>query len=270
MTADPPGGPGPGSSPTEEPPPPPPPPEARRRPTADAPSGGVRWKVVLLVLLGVLVVAVPVGLAIVSGLSDESGSSAASDREASEDTPGDEPDAGDGAGGEDLAADLDLDALSGTDEQLGRLLVDVDESERAMIAFQDRLAETLGGPAEDGPEALVEELGDAAQTGVERLDEVRPRLAEPVDDPEVDEVRSVYLEHHDVWADYLEAVAEQPLLIADESDSERWSLSINSSAEAFARELRDRLDDDVASDVREVGEAILARGFDRGDVSPDV
>jgi hypothetical protein len=229
---------------------------------------GGRWKVVLLVLLALVVIGVPVGLAIVAGSSDTPG---APDQETAEPEDGtEEPGEADTDAEDDLAADLDLDALSGRDEALARLLGAVDDSERAMIGFQDRVAEVFRDPAADDPEVVLDQVRSAAQDGADGLADARPALVTAVDDPRIEEVRSVYLAHHDVWADYLDAVTEEPLLLAREDEGARWTLSINASAEAFARALREELDEDLDDDVRDVAERLLARGFDRGDVRPDV
>jgi hypothetical protein len=270
----PPGGPTP---PLAEKPPPPPPPEAPRRPVPPPPrspgpaAGGdgdgrsVSAKVVLLIALGVLVLAVGAALVVAAATS-----SSDADDEAAVEAPGDETDDRDDAAAEDdLASDLDLDAPPGRDEALGRLLVDVDASERAMIGFQEEVGEALEGFGAVDPEQVVDELRDAAREGGSGLAEVRPSLVAELGHPAADEVRSVYLTHHDVWADYLEAVEEDPTLLASEGEGARWTLLINSSAEAFERALREELDADLDDEVRELGEEILARGFDRSDVRPD-
>jgi hypothetical protein len=261
---------GPPQEPPEPPPPPPPPPWARRGTTPDGPGAEgdrrPRWRVALLVVLALVVVGVPVGLALVAGMSDgedsaDVGADGDDDPVASE--PGEPP------GDEDLAADLDLDDLTGRDEALGRLLVSVDRSEQAMMGFQAQVEAALLAPDAGEPAQLLEEVRAAARTGSDELTEARPELAEAVDDPSVEEVRGVYLTHHDVWADYLEAVEQDPAVLVREDEGARWTLSINSSAEAFARALREELDDDLDEDVRDLGQQILDRGFDRGDVRPD-
>jgi hypothetical protein len=138
-----------------------------------------------------------------------------------------------------------------------------------MIGFQERVGEVLEGHAASEPEDLVEQLRAAARDGADALDAVRPGLVEATDHPGADEVRSVYLTHHDVWADYLDAVSEEPMLLGSEDEGARWTLSINASADAFERTLREELDEDLDDDVQELAERILARGFDRSDVRPD-
>jgi hypothetical protein len=264
--------------PTEEPPPPPPPPAARRTvapgPVEEKAGRSISGKLVLAVVVAVLVIAIPVGLAIVASLS---GTGTADDATAPEAGAPDDPEDPDDPAGpddgpladEDLAADLDLEALSGRDEAFGRLLAQVDASERAMIGFQNEVAEVLEDHAGTDPGELMDQLRAAAREGGAGLSEVRPGLVTETGYPAADEVRSVYLTHHDVWADYLDAVAEDPTLLGSEDEGARWTLSINASAEAFERALREELDGDLDDDVRELGEEILARGFDRGDVRPD-
>ena len=223
------------------------------------------------VSLAVLVVAVPVVLAIVAALSAPPAPSgdapAALERDDADEAPPSPrpPDDVD----EDVTADLDLEALSGRDEALARLLGHVDASERAMLRFQGSVTEVLEGHASSSPEEVLTDLREAARTGTRELAEHRPDLVTSVANPDIEEVRRVYLAHHDVWADYLEAVAEDPTVLGSERDGARWTLSINTSAEAFARALRDELDADLDPEVRDVGQAILDRGFDRGDVEPE-
>jgi hypothetical protein len=254
----------------EPPPPPPPPPWARRGATPAGPDAEgdrrPRWRVVLLVVLALVVIGVPVGLALVASMSDgadsaDVGADGDGDDPATTE-PGEPPD-------DELATDLDLDDLAGRDAALGRLLVSVDRSEQAMIGFQSQVEAALTSPDAGEPGQLLEEVRAAARTGSDELSGVRPELVDAVDDPSVEEVRAVYLTHHDVWADYLEAVEEDPAVLAREDEGARWTLSINSSAEAFARALREELDDDLDEDVRDLGQQILDRGFDRGDVRPD-
>jgi hypothetical protein len=225
--------------------------------------------VVLFSALGVLILGVGAALVVAVATSspdaDDEMAINVPDDEAGDE--GDEP--GEMAAEEDLAADLDLDALSGRDEALGRFLVHVDASERAMIGFQQEVGEALEGFGAADPEQVIDELRDAARDAGDGLAEVRPSLVAETGHPAADEVRSVYLSHHDVWADYLEAVEEDPTVLGSENEGARWTLLINSSAEAFERALREELDGDLDGEVRELGEAILSRGFDRSDVRPD-
>jgi hypothetical protein len=78
---------------------------------------------------------------------------------------------------EDPATDLDLDALAGRDEAFGRLLTEVDASERVMIAFQRVVGEALEEAA--APDELLQLLRTAAEVGQRgRLAEVRPELVD--------------------------------------------------------------------------------------------
>lgn len=243
-----------------EPPPPPIPPDAAARDRGEPGTTGRprrRW-LVLGILAAVLVIAVPVVLAVVTATS------APESDEPTETAAGDED-------GPATAADPvppDLEALSGRDAVLARLLSEVDESEGAMIVFQDRLEDVLRHDGEPG-----ERLADvqaAAEEGAEALDEVRSELVQPLDDQVFDEVRLAYLSHHDAWANYLDALAEDPGILLNEADGSRWMVSINLSAEVFARELRDAVDEELEQSVRAYASDILARGFEQPDRVPDV
>lgn len=258
----------------EQPPPPLPPDVARAREDAapgrddvgpargdsgPARGGGAsptrRRRLILGVVAAVLVVAVPVGLALVSGRSGE---------EPTATDTADEP----ASPGDDGPEPPDPDTLSGRDAVLAQLLAHIDESERAMVAFQDRLEAVLR-QGDGEPRERVAEVGDAAEEGAAALEEARSGLAQPLDDGRVDEVRSAYLAHHDAWADYLDALAEDPTLLGMEAERSRWQLAINLSAEVFAQELRAILDADLASSVRSYANDLLQRGFERPDAVPD-
>lgn len=214
----------------------------------------------LVVAAVALVVAVPVALAIaaaVSGPSDEPTATAPS----APDEPG--PSAGD-----ELPPPPDPGALTGRDAALARLLGQVHDSENAMIAFQDRVAGVLDDP-DDEPARLLEEVRAAAEESAAALADVRPRLVEPLEDTRVEEVRIAYLAHHDAWADYLDAVAEDPAILGDQTDGSRWQLSINLSAEVFARQLREELEEEPAEPVRSYATELLRRGFERPESVPD-
>jgi hypothetical protein len=249
---------------SEEPPPPVPSDAAPGSPThswgsAEAARPPRRRRLLVGIAVAVVVLAVPLALAVVAALStpteDESAQTATGDDEAPPAEVEPEP--------------PDFDSLSGRDAVLARLLEDVDTSERAMIDFQDRLVEVLDEP--DGePRELLAQVREAAETSGATLGEVRADLVRPLDDRRVEEVRVAYLAHHDAWADYLDAVAEDPAVLGAESQDSRWQLSINLSAEVFARELRAVVDDDLDASVRTYARDILARGFERPDSVPDV
>lgn len=248
---------------------PPPAPPADVRATDDDPAPAARRRrrrVTLAVLAAVLVIGTPVGLAIAASLS-------APDVAA-------DPRAGGGAGGEAGAADApdadgaerptelrrpDPDELTGRDATWAQLLGHVDDSEQAMLAFQQRL-ERIAADADTGDEVEVDRLTDrirrAADAGARQLAEVRPRLTTSIGDGAVEEVRVAYLVHHDAWADYLDAMAEEPRLVVGGQDAGRWRLTIDTSGEAFAQQLRTALGSDADPEVRAYARDILRRGFD--------
>jgi hypothetical protein len=161
---------------------------------------------------------------------------------------------------------LDLDRLEGLDLVYGQLLTDIDASEREMIGFQTDVGEALSG-ASSGPEGLaaVAEVAAAREQG---LLEVRERLSGTLDDAGAEEVRERYVEHLDSWADLMGAVAEEPLLILEQSESGA-TVAINRTADRFARALEAELPDDIDAEVARFAEDILDRGF-RGFGTADV
>lgn len=161
---------------------------------------------------------------------------------------------------------LDLDRLDGLDLVYGRLLTDIDASEREMIAFQTEVGEALAG-ATSGPEGLAE-VAEVAAAREEGLLAVRDRLAEPLDDAGAEEVRRLYVEHLDSWADFIGAVAEDPVLIFEQSESGA-TVAINRTADRFARALEDELPEAADAEVARFADGILDRGF-RGFGTADV
>jgi len=153
---------------------------------------------------------------------------------------------------------LDLDVLDGRDLVYGRLLTDIDASERAMIAFQDGLADTFNDP--DSPEAALEGASEVAADGQAALLEVRERLVDPVDDPGAERVRALYVDHLDSWEVFMAAVAEDPLMVFQQSEA-GFTVTINATADAFARALEAELPDDVDAEVARFADGILDRGF---------
>ena len=155
-------------------------------------------------------------------------------------------------------APLDPDPLTGLDLLWGELLIDIDASERAMIAFQDDLADAFASPG------LPEDALDAAsEVAADRRDEllgVRARLASSVDDAGAEEVRSRYVIHLDSWASFMAAVEEDPLVVLEQSER-GFTVDINATADAFARALEAELPPDVDAEVERFAEAILDRGF---------
>jgi hypothetical protein len=252
---------------------PPPPPWERQRRT--------RRRILAVVVLAVLILAVPVAILVATGplspWGDEPVVAPSDDPDATED--GDPaPDADER---EDPAPDVDpppededlvvpdLAGLEGDDAVFARLLVDIDESERAMIAFQDELQEAFqehGGALD--PSDLIERIREAAGEGASRLAVVRARLADPVDVEPAEAVRVVYVEHLDAWANYMGAVEDDPGMLGSEDERSRYILAINTSAGTFARTLEEELPADIAPEVEDFAEGILDRGF-RIDFEPD-
>jgi hypothetical protein len=256
---------------------PPPPPHVRQRRR--------RTRLVLLVLAALLLIAVPVGFALggvfaqqaspgaADGTVDEPASPDPSDPDVGE--PDDAPDASEPEGREGepdspdpgapdppTASDLvppDLDELVGTDAEFGRLLIDIDASERTMIGFQDDLGAALRSPP-SGPDALRERIREVAADRQRELREVRERLEAELDDPGADGVRDRYVVHLDSWADYMAAIEADPSILAAETDG-GFTVAINATADAFSRALEQELERGLDGSIERFAEAILERGF---------
>jgi hypothetical protein len=237
--------------------PPPPPWERERRSRR-------RW--VLLGLAALLVLGIPIGLAIAGTLARSSDEEVAGgddgDVPAGEDAPEDDGSALDPP---DAPADPldapDLDRLAGPDAIFAELLLDIDASELAMLGFQDQVAAAFRDHGGQDATELLGSLSAAGTSGAEELEAAREALEQPVGDVRAEAVREVYLDHLDSWLRYMQAVADDPTLFAPERDSARYTLSINASAEAFARSLEDQLPDDVDPEVALMAEQLLDRGF---------
>jgi len=229
------------------------------------------------VALLAVVVGVPVALLLATGLSGEPEPTASSDGAADdratepedddravepEEDPDVEPEDDDG-GPPPVDPDaelepLDLEVLEGRDLVYGRLLTDIDASERAMIAFQEGLADTFSDP--DSPEAALEGASEVAADSQAALLEVRERLVDAVDDPGAERVRALYVDHLDSWEVFMAAVAEDPLMVFQQSEA-GFTVTINATADAFARALEAELPDDVDAEVARFADGILDRGF---------
>ncbi len=214
-----------------------------------------RRRVVLVVAAAVVVIGTPVTLAVIAAASAPDPASEA-------------------AAGHDAAANEveppGLDELSGYDAAWAKLLRDVDDSERAMLAFQHQLAEIAERVRQEEPADPLDEVRAAAADAGAALGEVRSRLVERAGDGRLEEVRQAYLEHHDAWADYLDAVVEEPTLVGASGSASQWRLSINTSGATFARELREAVRDArVDPAIRAFARDLLRRGFDESAGAPD-
>jgi hypothetical protein len=213
------------------------------------------------VVAAALTLGTPVTLAVLAAMSAPAGPGV----EAGEQS---QPGASDGQ--EAAPAGPDPAELSGRDAAWAQLLGDVDDSEQAMLAFQQELR-AIAASAEDVDRGeVLARVRAAATDGARALAEVRPRLVAAEGDGPVERVRAAYLAHHDAWADYLDAVGEAPSLLGEGATAARWRLAIDSSGETFARELRDAVDDDTDPAVRAYARDILRRGFDEHGGATDV
>jgi hypothetical protein len=233
---------------------PPPPPWERERRTRR------KW---ILGLAIAIVLAIPVGLAVASALSTGTNDTPDEQAEGTRPTP-DEP-GGDGDGDADVDRPLDapdLDLLEGPDAVFAQLLIDIDASEQAMLGFQRELSEIFRGQAFEDVDELLGALSEAGADGADQLEAARDALEEPVGDVRAETVREVYLEHVDSWVRYMRAVEAEPTIIGSDQDgTARFTLSINATADAFARALEDQLPDDADPEVQRMAEQLLDRGF---------
>jgi hypothetical protein len=163
----------------------------------------------------------------------------------------------------------DLDDLDGVDAVVAQVMVDIDRSEQVMMETQQGFADVLGDPSTgDDPEAALDELSTTAGDGQRELQELRSELTAPVDGSEVRAVRDRYLAHLDAWVRYLVAIEEDPTLLVGGADDEAFLVAIDTTGDAFAREVRENLPDGLDEEVREFALAIVERGFP--DRQPDV
>jgi hypothetical protein len=165
----------------------------------------------------------------------------------------------------------DLEGLDGTDEAVARVLIDIDRSEQAMMDTQRGFAEILADPSSGGDvEAAFDELSATAGEGQRELQELRRELTAPGEGSEVRAVRDRYLAHLDAWVRYLVAVEEDPTLLVGGADDEAFIIAIDTTGDAFAREVREGLPDGLDEEVRDFALAIVDRGFpDRGPEAGD-
>jgi hypothetical protein len=223
-----------------------------------------RWIIGLVVAV---ILAIPVGLALASALgagTDDTGDEPAEDLRSAPDGP-DADEGTDGEGGAEGDRPLDapdLDLLEGPDAVFAQLLIDIDASEQAMLGFQRELSQVFQGQAFEDVDELFEAISDAGGTGADRLEAARDDLEAPVEDVRAETVREIYLEHLESWVRYMRAVEADPSIIGSDQDgTARYTLSINATADAFARALEDQLPDDADPEVQRMAEQLLDRGF---------
>jgi hypothetical protein len=139
------------------------------------------------------------------------------------------------------------------------LLEDIIGSEGIMLAFNDGVGASLR-EAQDEATALAA-IAAAATEAAADLVAARPGIVERSGGGSVDDVRSAYLPHLDAWIDYLEALAERPVLLFSDGEQQPFLLLINSTAVDFSDALEAVLAQDLAPEVAELVERILDDGF---------
>jgi hypothetical protein len=233
---------------------PPPPPWERQRRTRR------HWLIAVAVAA---VLAIPIGLAVASVLGTGSEETARDEQADARDPDSSPPGSDEGADdGRSLDAP-DLDRLEGPDAIFAQLLLHIDASEQAMLAFQRDLAQVFQAHGfDDDLDQLFEAVAAVGAEGADRLDAARDALEGSVEDVRAEEVRETYLEHLDSWLRYMRAVEADPTILGPaQDDSDRFTLSINTTADAFARSLEDQLPDDADPEVQRMAEQLLDRGF---------
>jgi hypothetical protein len=247
-----PGGPGPWGAPAGgSPDGPPPPPWKRKR---------QRLLIGLAIAGAVLVLAVPVGFGFAAL------SRAASEIQLTGDggvAAGDAEDAPTSPRSEDVeVTPPDPERLDGTDAVVAGLMIDIDRSEQVMMDTQQGFAEVLADPSTgDDVEAAFDELSATAGEGQRELQELRRELTAPGEGSEVRAVRDRYLAHLDAWVRYLVAIEEDPTLLVGGADDEAFIVAIDTTGDAFAREVREGLPEGLDEEVRDFALAIVDRGF---------
>jgi len=149
--------------------------------------------------------------------------------------------------------------FAGAEAVVLRLLLDIDASERVMIAFQRDVVAVF----EDGDNVagMLDAVSALAAESIEDLLVLRELLIEPIDDPALRNVATTYVAHLDTWVDYLEALEEQPQLLG--GDMVRYTLPINATGGQFSRALNARIEANDGLDQRliDFAVAIIERGF---------
>lgn len=153
----------------------------------------------------------------------------------------------------------DMAQFAGADAELLRVLVDIEASERVMLAFQIEVVAIFeaNGDVSD----MLRAVSTAAGGAISDLGVLRDLLSEPVADEGTREVATTYVAHLDTWVDYLGALERDPQLLG--GDLSRYTLPINVTGGRFARAVTARLEADVELDERIVdyANAVVERGF---------
>jgi hypothetical protein len=146
------------------------------------------------------------------------------------------------------------------DSALLALLIDIEQSEGAMLGYYDALRDELGDPTVSREQAL-DIIAAAAVEAASQLREVRALIVPVTGDAVVDDVRAAYLPHLDSWVDYLDAVAEMPELELERDRAAPFNLVINATARAFRVATEEMLATGPSEEVRQFAEDILDEGF---------
>lgn len=159
--------------------------------------------------------------------------------------------------------DLDAD-----DARIAELLLDIDASERVMMAYQRAVGDAVtGGLDPDAPEAVFDDLREGARIAIEDLEVLRTRLTASTRDGVATDVRDAYVGHLDAWADYLRAIEEDPTLLLGETTGH--TIDINRTGDDFVRAVDDLVETDVDASLGRYAQAIVRRGF-AGPETPQV
>ncbi|MEX0831507.1 MAG: hypothetical protein WD007_02795 [Nitriliruptoraceae bacterium] len=149
--------------------------------------------------------------------------------------------------------------FAGAEAVVLRVLLDIDASERVMIAFQRDVVAVF----EDGDNVagMLDGVSALAADSIADLLVLRDLLNEPIGDPAMRDVATTYVAHLDTWMDYLEALEEQPQLLG--GDMVRYTLPINATGGKFSRAVHARIEANDGLDQRliDFAVAIVERGF---------
>jgi hypothetical protein len=163
-----------------------------------------------------------------------------------------------GPSGSDAPDERAAPAADGTAGLLA-LLDDISGSEGTMLAFNDEVADRLQGAVDE--EVALAAVAAAASDAAADLVGKRPVIVGRPGGGALDDVRASYLPHLDAWIDYLQALAERPVLLFSGGEQQPYLLLINATAVDFSEALELLLDSEPAPEVRERVERILDDGF---------
>lgn len=267
-----------------DPPPPPPPPAATQPPPAGWPpppsgepvygAGGwappptkPRTGLVIGIVLGVMVLMLG-GVLVLGGVLFSSATSTSGPElvpEGEPVPPAPDLDAPDDREAPSQVPDDDVQAQSEA------VLDTINASEERMIAFQEVVFAALGQDGNVGDAAA--DIAQEAQAAGDELTQLRSDLRALAGGQQDEfeglrDIRDTYAAHMNAWIDYLDAVAGSPALAAPDAEGAAplWR-EIEVTGDDFVTAVETGLPDDLPSDLQDLADFILERGFSTGDGS---